>query len=441
NGNMKTDANKGITGITYNHLNLPTQVTLNSGNISYIYDATGVKLKKTVSTGTTTEYAGNYIYEGGVLQFFNHTEGYVEPNGSSWDYVYQYKDHLGNIRLSYSDDNNNGSIATNEIREENNYYPFGLEHKGYNNVINGTEHPYTYNGKEKQEELGLNWMDYGARNYDAALGRWMNIDNLAEQYKTSSPYHYAGNNPVLNYDIDGNEFTDAAWEWVNKLIADVNSRQERNNEKIADKQAQLAEGGLSKGKTRRLNRQIGRLQGNNADLENVRGEVATLAASDQIYDVVEDSGGTERDLIGNSSTTNSTSFNFGNGNVEITVSSGTGLDLFAHELKHAYQFEIGEISFGPKRPDFIFGIDKQDELAGYQRGALFGGTNITSTKDLGDSYDILPNGSSNFNSIKWIRQALQYPTAAEQQKRLKQVATSFRHAFRVNNKTYYKKKK
>ncbi|UOB16289.1 RHS repeat domain-containing protein [Abyssalbus ytuae] len=394
-----------------------------------------------------TDYTGNYIYENGSLKMFFHPEGYFDvtdtpPSGElEGVYVYQYKDHLGNIRLSYSDSDGSGVISANaEIIEENNYYPFGLEHKGYNNVVNGAEYPYSYNGKEKQEELGLNWLDYGARNYDAALGRWMNIDNLAEQYKTFSPYHYAGNNPVLNYDVDGNEFTEAAWKWVNKLIADINSRQERNNEKIADKQAQLKEDGLSKGKIRRLNNQISRLQDNNTDLENVRGEIATLAASDQVDNVVEDSGGTERDMLGNSSTTNQTSFNFSNGNVDITISSGTDLGLFSHELKHAYQFEIGEISFGPKRPDFLFGIDKQDELEGYQRGALFGGKNITSTRDLGDSYDILPNGPYNSNNVKWIRQALNYSTAEEQQKRLKQVATSFRHAFRVNGKTYYKKK-
>ncbi len=112
NGNMLRDYNKGISSnITYNHLNLPTLVTLSSGNISYIYDATGVKLKKVVSNGgTTTEYAGNYVYEGGSLKFFNHPEGYVDVNGSSYSYVYQYKDHLGNIRLSYKNDSSVTSV-------------------------------------------------------------------------------------------------------------------------------------------------------------------------------------------------------------------------------------------------------------------------------------------------------------------------------------------
>ena len=74
-------------------------------------------------------YAGNYIYENGTLQFFNHPEGYVTPNtGSNYAYVFQYKDHLDNIRLSYADADDNGSIDTaTEIIEENNYYPFGLK--------------------------------------------------------------------------------------------------------------------------------------------------------------------------------------------------------------------------------------------------------------------------------------------------------------------------
>jgi len=84
-----------------------------------------------------------------------------------------------------------------------NCYPFGLQHKGYNNVINGTEHPYTYNGKEEQNELGLNWHDYGARRYDVSLGRWMSTDPFAERYETLSPYTYVSNNPVNAIDPDG----------------------------------------------------------------------------------------------------------------------------------------------------------------------------------------------------------------------------------------------
>ncbi|MEO0508108.1 MAG: DUF6443 domain-containing protein, partial [Bacteroidota bacterium] len=201
NGNLISDTNKNITNISYNYLNLPTSIDIDSGNISYIYNAWGIKIQKTVSTGSVIkDYNGNYIYENGQLQFFYQSEGYTSPNsGGGFDYIYQYTDHLGNVRLSYMDNN-----GTTEIVEEKNYYPFGLEHKGYNNTINGVENNYmTYNGKELDESLGLDWLDYGWRNYSADLGRWMNIDKLAGIMKSQSPYTYALNNPVYYIDIDG----------------------------------------------------------------------------------------------------------------------------------------------------------------------------------------------------------------------------------------------
>ncbi len=211
NGNMITDDNKGITTITYNHLNLPTQVTLSNGNIQYIYDALGIKLRKVVNetgqSSVSTNYAGNFVYDNDVLTFFNTAEGYIEPAGAGvYEYTYQYKDHLGNIRLSYKNIGTT-SIPDWQIQEENNYYPFGLKHKGYNYVINGTDHKYGFGGMEEQDDnVGgsqLNWLDFGARNYDASLGRWMNLDPLAEMMTRHSPYNYAFDNPVFFIDPDG----------------------------------------------------------------------------------------------------------------------------------------------------------------------------------------------------------------------------------------------
>uniref|UniRef100_UPI00069C4A55 RHS repeat domain-containing protein n=1 Tax=Kordia jejudonensis TaxID=1348245 RepID=UPI00069C4A55 len=106
--------------------------------------------------------------------------------------------------LSYEDLNNDGNIdVTSEIKEENNYYPFGLKQKGYNNLITGRNHNYGFGGKEENDELGLQWLDFSARNYDASLGRWMNIDPLAEEMRRHSPYNYAFNNPIFFLDPDG----------------------------------------------------------------------------------------------------------------------------------------------------------------------------------------------------------------------------------------------
>jgi len=121
----------------------------------------------------------------------------------------QFKDHLDNVGLSYSD----GNLSQDEIIEESNYYPFGLKQKGYNvDVVGGNSlaQNWKFNGMELSQELGLETYDFGARNYDAALGRWMNIDPLAETSRRFSPYTYALDNPIYFIDPDGMEAIPAA---------------------------------------------------------------------------------------------------------------------------------------------------------------------------------------------------------------------------------------
>ncbi|WP_316634478.1 RHS repeat-associated core domain-containing protein [uncultured Flavobacterium sp.] len=112
--------------------------------------------------------------------------------------MFQYKDHLGNVCVSYF----KNTSGVPEILDETHYYPFGLKHDGYA-VLPESNNKYKYNGKELQDELGLGIYDFGARNYDPALGRWMNIDPLAEKMRRHSPYNYAFDNPVYFIDADG----------------------------------------------------------------------------------------------------------------------------------------------------------------------------------------------------------------------------------------------
>ncbi len=228
NGNMTNDHNKGISSITYNHLNLPETVSISNsegtGTIAYIYDATGAKLKKIVTEGssiTNTEYASGYVYKNNQLQYLSTPEGYATPNGSFYRYVYQFKDHLDNVRLSFAE-NDAGNL---EIVKENNYYPFGLKQKGYNSAVsslgNSTAQLLGFGGKEEQDELGIGWIDITARNYDPSLGRWFVIDALADQPEQifRSPYQYGWNNPIYYNDPDGN--CPQCWDWIKQTANEI----------------------------------------------------------------------------------------------------------------------------------------------------------------------------------------------------------------------------
>lgn len=101
-----------VTAITYNYLNLPETVNRgDDGRIRYIYTATGQKLAQVVTEGIktkTTDYAGEYIYQNDTLQFVNHEEGRIIPSspgeGAGGEATYQYhlKDHLGNVRTTFT---------------------------------------------------------------------------------------------------------------------------------------------------------------------------------------------------------------------------------------------------------------------------------------------------------------------------------------------------
>jgi len=192
NGNLTKDLNKGISTITYNVLNLPNMVTFSDGStIAYTYGADGTKLKtvhKTGSTTTTTDYCGNVVYENGVQKLLLTDEGYVTLSDSK--YHYYLKDHQGNNRVVI---NQSGTVE-----ETNHYYPFGGVFASAGNV-----QPYKYNGKELDAKKGLNWYDYGARHYDAVLGRFTTNDRFAEKYYSMSPYQYGANSPVGNIDVNG----------------------------------------------------------------------------------------------------------------------------------------------------------------------------------------------------------------------------------------------
>ena len=192
NGNLTQDLNKNILQIEYNALNLPCEVTFGNGNtVSYLYSAGGTKLRtvhKTGNTTATTDYVGNVVYENNSPKLLLTDAGYVSL--SDGKYHYYLKDHQGNNRVVI---NQSGTVE-----EVNHYYPFGGVFASSGNV-----QPYKYNGKELDRKNGLDWYDYGARHYDAALGRFLTRDPLANKYWQWSPYAYCLDNPVRYVDPDG----------------------------------------------------------------------------------------------------------------------------------------------------------------------------------------------------------------------------------------------
>ena len=252
-GNMTQDLNKGIpaNGIKYNHLNLPKEITFSgtpTRKITYLYNALGQKLEKKITEGieaTTTNYHSGFHYENEVLKFFATSEGYVNAifdlitGTTRYNYVYNYTDHLGNIRLSYT--HGRGSFSSPVILEENHYYPFGLKHKKYGSVdmdfvITDEEtedgyfvgidvvppgekkpYQYKYNYREWQDELNLNVTAMDFRQYDNALGRFLNPDRLSELAPGITPYRFAFNNPNYWSDPTG------LFESRNAAMAHINT--------------------------------------------------------------------------------------------------------------------------------------------------------------------------------------------------------------------------
>jgi RHS repeat-associated protein len=215
NGNLTQDDYRDVN-ISYNYQNLPTEMDFgNNKEVNYLYTSSGEKRKRTVQTAVNSEsytfYFGPFIYEQPIgsteptLKYIMIPEGRITNSGSNtspvWDWEYDLKDHLGNVRVVISPKSTPGY---SNVLQETNYFPFGMRMSELS-TINGTDNKYLYNGKELQTDFGLDWYDYGARFYDPAIGRFTVIDNKAEKYNSISPYAYALNNPLKFIDPDGNE--------------------------------------------------------------------------------------------------------------------------------------------------------------------------------------------------------------------------------------------
>ena len=134
---------------------------------------------------------------------------------TAWEAMRTYisiKTIWGNTRLTYSDDNGDGRVGSSEIRREQNYYPFGMYHSGYNTVITGVKNELkTYQGQEFTDDFDLNIHEWNYRISDPAIGRFWQIDPLAEAYPYNATYAFQENKLGLGVELEGLELGPPYW--------------------------------------------------------------------------------------------------------------------------------------------------------------------------------------------------------------------------------------
>ena len=217
NGNMTKDLNKGISKIEYDDNNLPCKVSFADGSwVDYVYTKAGTKLRTVYHIAPTTlampqtvdtepagnsarnsymttikDYCGSYLYEDGKLKTLLFDGGYASLDSVQPRFHFYVQDHLGNNRAVVGEDG--------KVEQRTHYYPFG----GVITDLSTDQslQPYKYNGKELDRMHGLDWYDYGARNYDGL--RFTTPDRYMEKYLQLSPYAYCANNPLNAIDENG----------------------------------------------------------------------------------------------------------------------------------------------------------------------------------------------------------------------------------------------
>ena len=234
NGNMTSDLNRGIVGITYNTLNLPQRILFKDGHENrYTYAADGRKLRaeyrlnnfqvidksdasgidwaeqSTIGDGmvvepgvsdsvkadnpyyttlTVRDYCGSYIYKNGKLERVLTAGGYIEDG----EYYFYIKDYQGNVRVVLD--------QRNHPVELNAYYPYGMLMAA---TPSDSKQPHKYGAKELDRENALDLYDSQARWYAPQTGRTPTMDPLAEKYPHLSPYLWCAANPNRYRDPDG----------------------------------------------------------------------------------------------------------------------------------------------------------------------------------------------------------------------------------------------
>ena len=197
----------------------------------------------------------------------------------------------------------------------------------------------TFTGKELDEETGYGY--FGARYMDhELLTGWLSVDPMADKYPSISPYSYCAWNPVKLVDPDGREWDPSSLEIVDDYRKQLNNKLENAQTGYERKEIQAA-----------------------------IGELDVLSKSNQVYHI-------EYGEVSGYYKKGETGYDLKNNWVSMTIAYDGELSDMAHEMKHAYQFEVGELSFDSRTGGFGVLYDLTDERAAYDRTTAFGGRTV-----------------------------------------------------------------
>ena len=231
NGNMTSDLNRRISSVSYNRQNRPARIKHSGGTETFTYLPDGTKRERTALgkdwSLSRTEYRGNLVCADDSLKYILFDGGLIAMDGSSPEYLFFLRDHLGSVRVVARPDG--------KVVQVNHYYPYGMAYASGRmsgnaeahpvtgeggNVIDGdleigggtggmelarpgASQPYRFLGNELYTSNSLGLYDFSARMYDPALGRFLSVDPMAETCLNMTPFAYCGNNPIIRVDPEG----------------------------------------------------------------------------------------------------------------------------------------------------------------------------------------------------------------------------------------------
>ncbi len=282
------------------------------------------------------------------------------------DFHFFVRDHQGSVTAV---------IGRESTEQRTRYYPFGglMTQDCTGEGVSADK----YTGKRLDRMHGLDWYDFGARQYDPVYGRFAGIDPLCEKYPHLSPYAYCGNDPVNFVDPTGMIIEENSLEEWERLKGIIENKMNSLSASINNIYTKAYKKGWSAEKLdKKLGERLERVSRFNTILE----AMDILEGSSQVYSL-------QKTLTKGSLTLNSQN--------NIIIINYTSAANFVHEVIHGGQFERGDIAFAPNGNTYF--QDIYDEIEAYKAQYAFNPSSVS----------LLPSTSAvtGFDSINktWIQ--------------------------------------